>query len=212
MEPYTSKDKVIVGNGSSLPITYTGSCSPTPNLQLNDVFVVPTLTKNLLFVSKLTHDYPLSVSFTNNDFIIQNLQTRKVVASGKHVDGLYVLKRGHQAFSAVITKFSLCNSFAIWHARLGHVSSTIISILNKQGFLSLSFILLNPSLCVSCQKAKSHKLPFPTSDSRSNTILGLIHCDLWGPTPITSISGYRYYVIFIDDHSLFTWFYPLKHN
>jgi hypothetical protein len=105
-----------------------------------------------------------------------------------------------------------CNSFAIWHAHLGHVLSTIISILNKQGFMSLTSILPNPSLCVSCQKAKSHKLPFPTSDSRSNTILGLIHCDLWGPTPITSISGYRYYVIFIDDHSLFTWFYPLKHN
>ena len=70
----------------------------------------------------------------------------------------------------------------------------------------------NPSLCISCQKAKSHKLPFPTSDSRSNKILGLIHCDLWGPAPITSISGYRYYIIFIDDHSRFTWFYPLKHK
>jgi hypothetical protein len=178
VEPYTGKDKVIDGNGSSLPITYTGSCSPTPNLQLNDVLVVPALIKNLLSVSKLTHDYPVSVSFTDNDFIIQNLQTQKVVASSKHVDGLYIPKRGHQAFSTVITKSNLCNSFAIWHARLGHVSFTIISILNKQGSLSLSSILPNPSLCVNCQKAKSHKLPFPTSDSRSNTILGLIYCDL----------------------------------
>ena len=105
-----------------------------------------------------------------------------------------------------------CNSFAIWHAHLGHVLSTIISILNKQGSMSLTSILPNPSLCVSCQKAKSHKLPFQTSDSRFETILGLIHCDLWGSAPITSISGYRYYVIFIDDHSRFTWFYPLKHK
>jgi len=134
------------------------------------------------------------------------------VASGKHVDGLYVLKRGHQIFSTVITKSSLCNSFAIWHANLGHVSSIIISILNKQGSLSLSYILPNPSLCINCQKAKSHKLPFPITDNRSNKILGLIHCDLWGPAPITSISGYRYHVIFIDDHSRFSWFYPLKHK
>jgi hypothetical protein len=105
-----------------------------------------------------------------------------------------------------------CNSFAIWHAHLGHVLSTIISILNKQGSMSLTSILPNPSLCVSCQKAKSHKLPFQTSDSRFETILGLIHCDLWGSAPITSISGYRYYVIFIDDHSRFTKFYPLKHK
>jgi hypothetical protein len=45
VEPYTGKDKVVIGNGSSLPITYTGFCSPTPTLQLNDVLVVPTLTK-----------------------------------------------------------------------------------------------------------------------------------------------------------------------
>ena len=170
------------------------------------------MTKNLLSVSKLTHDYPFSVSFTDTDFIIQNLHTQKVVASGKHVDGLYVLKRGHQAFSTVIHKSSLCNSFAVWHARLGHVSSSIISILNKQGSLSLSSLLPNPPLCISCQKAKSHALPFSTNDSHSNDILGLIHCDLWGPAPIKSISGYQYYVIFIDDHSRYTWFYPLKHK
>ena len=130
-QPYTGKEKVVVGNGSSLPITHIGSCSPTPTLKLNDVLVVPDLTKNLLSVSKLTKDYPLSVSFTNNDFIIQNRHTRQVVASGKHVAGLYILKCGNQAFSTMVIKSSLCNSFAIWHARLGYVSSKIIMILNK---------------------------------------------------------------------------------
>jgi hypothetical protein len=50
--------------------------------------------------------------------------------------------------------------------------------------------LPNSSLCVSCQKTKSHKLSFPISDSRSQTVLGLKHCDLWGPAPINSISSY----------------------
>jgi hypothetical protein len=140
--------------------------------------VVPNLTKNLLSVNKLTNDFPFSVSFTDNNFIIQNTPTQKVVASGNHVDELYVLKRGHHVFSAVINKHNLCNSFDTWHARLGHVSSQIISMLNKKGILSLTSILLNPSLCVSCQKAKSHKLPFLTSNSRSQTISGLIHCNL----------------------------------
>jgi hypothetical protein len=48
MEPYTGKNNVIVGNGSSLPITHMGSYSPTPTLKLNDVLVVLNLTKNLL--------------------------------------------------------------------------------------------------------------------------------------------------------------------
>ena len=63
---YMGKDCVIVGNGASLPITYTGKLSPSPNLQLLDVLVVPHLTKNLLSISKLTNDFPLSVTFTDN--------------------------------------------------------------------------------------------------------------------------------------------------
>lgn len=40
----------------------------------------------------------------------------------------------------------------------------------------------------------------------------MIHCDQCGPTPVSSIDGYMYYVIFVDDFSRFIWFYPLKHK
>ena len=63
---YMGKDCVIVGNGASLPITHTGKLSPSPDLQLLDVLVVPHLTKKLLSMSKLTNDFPLSVMFTTN--------------------------------------------------------------------------------------------------------------------------------------------------
>lgn len=39
----------------------------------------------------------------------------------------------------------------------------------------------------------------------------LIHSDLWGPSPAASISGFKYYIVFIDDWSRFSWLYPL-HN
>ncbi|KAJ0025135.1 hypothetical protein Pint_08816 [Pistacia integerrima] len=41
VEPYHGKDCVVVGNGASLPITHTGTLSPSPNFQLLDVLVVP---------------------------------------------------------------------------------------------------------------------------------------------------------------------------
>ena len=32
-----------------------------------------------------------------------------------------------------------------------------------------------------------------------------VHTDLWGPSPVMSVGGWKYYVTFIDDHTCFTW-------
>ena len=38
----------------------------------------------------------------------------------------------------------------------------------------------------------------------------LVHFDLWGASPITSVIGVRYFLLFIDNYSRFTWIYLLK--
>ena len=82
--------------------------------------------------------------------------------------------------------------------------------MNKKGQLFLTSLLPNPSLCSTCQHAKSHRLPFFPNNNSSNIALGFIHCDIWGPAPIKSNLGFTYYVLFINDHSRFTWLYPMK--
>jgi hypothetical protein len=42
--------------------------------------------------------------------------------------------------------------------------------------------------------------------------LELIHSDVWGPSPLNSSHGYKYYVTFIDDFSNFTWIYFMKNK
>jgi hypothetical protein len=48
--------------------------------------------------------------------------------------------------------------------------------------------------------------------SKAEGILELIHSDVCGPMPSISLSGYVYYVSFIDDYSRKTWVYFLKYK
>ena len=196
VDPYHGKDCVIVGNGASLPITHTGTLSPFSNFQILDVFVVPRLTKNLLSISKLTSDhFPFSVTFSRDTFVVHNRITGTTVAKGKQEGGLYVLECGNSAFVYVLRNKNLHASFKLWHDRLGHVNHFI--------FLILLCVLLVNSL-------RAIRLPFSPDTTRSNVVLGLIHCDIWCPAPTKSNLGFNYYVLFIDEYSRFTWLYPLK--
>jgi len=40
--------------------------------------------------------------------------------------------------------------------------------------------------------------------------LDLVYSNLWGHAPIMSIKGFRYYIIFVDAYTRYTWLYPLK--
>ncbi|PKU64015.1 Retrovirus-related Pol polyprotein from transposon TNT 1-94 [Dendrobium catenatum] len=64
--------------------------------------------------------------------------------------------------------------------------------------------------CSACVRAKSHRLPFSKSVSKTTSASELVHCDVWGPSPILSLQGYKYYLIFVDDYTHFTWVYPLR--
>lgn len=136
-------------------------------------------------------------------------KTKQVLARGSCENGLYVLKDETHAFVAT-TGVSKRASYELWNARLGHVSFDVISTLNKLGVLSITSLLPKPTVCTPCKLAKGQQLSFNDNSKRSSHPLDLIHCDLWGPAPVCSKDGYRYYVAFIDDYSRFTWLYPLK--
>jgi hypothetical protein len=48
------------------------------------------------------------------------------------------------------------------------------------------------------------------SSTRASKKLKLIHSNLCGPFPTNSISRSRYFIIFVDDATRFTWVYFLK--
>ena len=65
-------------------------------------------------------------------------------------------------------------------------------------------------VCKNCAKGNNIKTPFRKSDTKTKGILELVHSYVCGPIPSTYLSGYVYYVTFIDDYSRKTWFYFLK--
>jgi hypothetical protein len=65
-------------------------------------------------------------------------------------------------------------------------------------------------VCKDCLLRKNTKKSFSSSDSRAQGILNLVHYDVCGPMSSPSLSGFLYYVIFIDDYSRKCWIYFLK--
>ena len=111
--------------------------------------------------------------------------------------------------SVFTSSCNVASSLDLWHKRLGHCAYPIVKkILLKCNLPSTS--MKSDFLCDSCCIAKSHKLPYSPSLTQYTAPLELIHSDLWGPAPITSRNGFRYYVNFVDQYSRFTWFYLLK--
>ena len=55
-------------------------------------------------------------------------------------------------------------------------------------------------------------LPFLTSISKYQEPLQLVHLDLWGPSPIQSSNGYKYYISIVDVFFRYAWIYLLRNK
>jgi len=102
-------------------------------------------------------------------------------------------------------------SSSVWHKRLGHPHDQILSRVLKSQLLSVSLSQRQLSLCLPCQVTKSRQLPFSHSQHVTTSPLELLHSDIWC-SPVSSLSGCNYYVVFVDDFSRYSWFFPLIHK
>ena len=110
-----------------------------------------------------------------------------------------------QVSVAAAAAVSSIPSLALWHARLGYPSSSRVQQLASRGLLGL--VSTENFDCVSCQLGKQPALPFNSSESISTDIFDLIHSDVWGLFPVSSIGGSRYFVVFVDDYSCIAGFF-----
>ena len=101
------------------------------------------------------------------------------------------------------------HKWQLWHSRLGHPSNKVLTNLFSSLQCNSSVASMH---CKHCLDGKMHQLPFLVSNKTSTTPFALVHADLWGPAPITSSTGFRFYLVLVDDFTKFTWTYLLKHK
>ena len=102
------------------------------------------------------------------------------------------------------------NPCELWHKRLSDINYKSLPHVRKI-VTGLPNLNLDPEgVCKGCVKGNNIKNPFPKSGTNRQGILELVHFGVCGAMPSTSLSGYVYYVTFIDDYSHKTWVYHFK--
>ncbi|KAL9995335.1 putative RNA-directed DNA polymerase [Helianthus debilis subsp. tardiflorus] len=201
---------ILVGNGHKMSILGSGNINfpySQHNLRLNNVLYAPKVIKNLISVKQFTRDNLVSVEFDPFGFSVKDFKTGRILTRHNSDDShLYpVTAPAHVPAPSVFTAPAPDS----WHDRLGHPGVSIVDFL-----ASNKFIACNKTSCVfcnSCQLAKHKRLPFVLSNSTTILPFGIVHCDLW-TSPIVSNTGYKYYMILIDDYTNYTWLFPLRYK
>lgn len=225
---YKRPEQVTVGNGQALPINHIGNTTlPTKydNFILKDVLHFPRIAMNLLSVHKFFLHNNCSCHFDANELKIQDIPMGRLLYKGLSKNGVYPIYSRNflklNAFhypsvspspqSAQTSCFSTAfhvnkvNKWLLWPHRLGHpinkVLTTVLSSIDASCILPINDSITH---CKHCLNGKMHRLPFDKSSFKASKPLELIHSDVWGLAPTTSINDFQYYVVFVDDYSKFT--------
>uniref|UniRef100_A0A2N9I4T5 Integrase catalytic domain-containing protein n=1 Tax=Fagus sylvatica TaxID=28930 RepID=A0A2N9I4T5_FAGSY len=216
--PYQGQEQVSVGNGQNLPIQNIGNSqlhTKYHKFQLRNVLHVPKIASNLLSVHKLCLDNNCSCYFDAKKLLIQDLPTGRLLYKGQSSNGVYPIQS--HLFHSIANKTACVahsissDKWHLWHSRLGHPSSNVLHNI----FPCFSTVPNSKSViehCHHCLAGKMHQLPFPISNKTVTSPFELIHADLWGPAPVTASNCFRFYLVFVDEFTKFTWVYLLKHK
>lgn len=214
--PIDEEITITFGNGGTGKATACGDVllhiSGT-TFRLMDVLYIPETTENLISIRHATNR-GLDFKFCADRCEIS--YGGKIVASASSVgDSIYYLSGWTKSVqeSAAFTARTK-ETPQLWHERFGHLSYENLERLS--GMVTGIHITAKEfkaaaegGLCEPCTLGKQHRLPFKPSTSTTQRPLALVHTDLCGPLPVTSMGGNNYFLTLLDDHSKLSAVLPL---
>lgn len=211
---------VILPDGTRISVTLSRTIKLSDSLTISSVLFVPHFKFNLLSISALTQNSPITVLFSStscyilpyNPFLSQEHILDSMIGKGNLRDNLYILESTLSSSSAPSHNHSaFLISSEVWQQRLGHPSFDKIQTLSKDIHLSIPKDT-HDTFCKLCHLAKQKRMSFRSSNNLSSQPFDLIHLDVWGPFHVSTSEGYRYFLTIVDDCTRATWVYLLTNK
>jgi hypothetical protein len=107
------------------------------------------------------------------------------------------------------TTNSSSHNLSLWYNRYGHLHQAgLIHLSKNKCTRGLPTLNGTNDICGACMAGRQIRERFSKSSNNcALQVLHLIHSNLVGPMPVSSLEHSRYFVVFIDDHTRKSWVY-----
>ena len=209
-QTYTQVDKnhrVFTTNGGVLMVGGKGTII-LKGITLKNVLHVPDLKANLMSLAQLVIDTGWRFILDSESCFLCVKATGMKISSVKKRGGLLILDELEEHTPRQVVYSTQSDQRAILlHRRLGHPSFHILKSVYPTLFKGANIETLT---CEACQFAKHKRASFPQSTHRYLTPFECIHSDVWGPCSTLGLLHHKWFILFVDDFTRYTWVYLLK--
>src|SRR5882757_27707 len=180
-------------------------------LRLTEVLFSPEVGYTLVSIGRLD-ELGYSVTFADGVCTIYDPTSDVVGRVPKSTRGLYRVVHG---LPGDVSASAETISVMELHRRMGHISPSVARRLAENGLVSGVKVDLSSGenvYCESCVYAKATRKPIAKEreGERAKEFADEVHTDLWGPAPVETFGGRRYYISFTDDKTRLTYLHLLR--
>ncbi|KAH1107625.1 hypothetical protein J1N35_011393 [Gossypium stocksii] len=206
------KAKVKIGNGQFIKAKGKGDvliCTSTGDKVITNVLLVPEIDRNLLSIAQLL-EKGYSVVFKGHECQIAD-PNRSSLITVTMTDKCFKVNWSSDSYLACVAS---AEESKLWHQRLSDANfRSMARMVSKEMVENFTKSVQNEDVCEVCQMGKQSRLPFPVNTTwRASNKLELVYTDVCGPMKTESLNGSRYFILFIDDSTRYSWIFFLKHK
>jgi transposase InsO family protein len=175
-------------------------------VEFTRVLHVPDLKTNLLSILYLTRHKQFTVTINSCEMRFIHEGTLLFTAQINENNAAFLDGSTDEDSHTANFVSTLPVDISLWHRRLAHHDyNSVKQMITRRLVTGIDIQSKQPPdlICEPCLSGKMNAHPFPSSTTRATKPLELIHSDLHGPFRTRTISGYRYWITFIDDYTSF---------